>query len=162
MRRSASPITVNVRSPKKSIFNRPSSSILSLSYCVTKPSSLEFCTGTYSSNGTAEITTPAAWVEEFLAMPSKRKQRSNSSFTDASLSYRSLSSFTSKDFFKVIPSSLGIILANRFTSGKGISSTRPTSRITARAASVPKVIICATRSCPYFSVTYSMTLFRVS
>ena len=35
--------------------------------------------------------------------------------------------------------------------------TRPTSRITALAASVPKVMICATRSRPYFSLTYSMT-----
>ena len=56
----ASPITVKVRRPKKSIFKRPNSSMLSLSYCVTKPSSLAFCTGTWSSRGSAEITTPAA------------------------------------------------------------------------------------------------------
>ena len=31
----------------------------------------------------------------------------------------------------------------------GICSTRPTSRSTARACSVPKVMICATRSWPY-------------
>ena len=86
-------------------------------------------------------------------MPSRRKQRSKSSFTSSSVSYKSLSSFTSNAFFKVMPNSLGIILAKRFTSGNGISSTRPTSRMTARAASVPKVMICATRSCPYFSVT---------
>ena len=35
--------------------------------------------------------------------------------------------------------------------------TRPTSRITALAASVPKVMICATRSRPYFSPTYWIT-----
>ena len=52
-----------------------------------------------------------------------------------------------------MPSSLGIILAMRFTSANGMSKTRPTSRITARAASVPNVIICDTRSCPYLAVT---------
>ena len=35
--------------------------------------------------------------------------------------------------------------------------TRPTSRTTAFAFIVPKVMICATFSRPYFRVTYSMT-----
>ena len=35
--------------------------------------------------------------------------------------------------------------------------TRATSRTTARAFIVPKVMICATFSRPYFRVTYSMT-----
>ena len=137
----ASPITVKVRRPKKSIFKRPNSSMLSLSYCVTNPSSLAFCTGTWSSRGSAEITTPAACVDELRAIPSSFLPKSNNSLTLASASYRAFSSLPCSALSKVIPSSLGIILAMRFTSAKGKSSTRPTSRITARAASVPKVII---------------------
>ena len=38
-----------------------------------------------------------------------------------------------------------------------MSSTRPTSRTTAFAFMVPKVMICATFSRPYLRVTYSMT-----
>ena len=158
----ASPITVNVRRPKKSIFKRPNSSILSLSYCVTKPSSLAFCTGTWSSRGSAEITTPAAWVDEFRAMPSSFLPKSNNSLTFGSASYKAFNSLPCKALSKVIPSSLGIIFAMRFTSASGKSSTRPTSRITARAASVPNVIIWDTRSCPYFRVTYSMAWPRFS
>src|SRR6185312_16413036 len=40
--------------------------------------------------------------------------------------------------------------------------TRPTSRSTARAWSLPKVMICATRSRPYFSWTWRMTSSRRS
>ena len=49
---------------------------------------------------------------------------------------------------------LGISLATWSTSEIGISITRPTSRTTARAFIVPNVMICATFSRPYFSVTY--------
>ncbi len=41
----------------------------------------------------------------------------------------------------------------RSTSAYGMSMTRPTSRITAFAFMVPKVMICETFSRPYFSVT---------
>ncbi len=51
----------------------------------------------------------------------------------------------------------GIIFAIRSTSAYGISSTRPTSLIAALAAIVPNVMICATFSRPYFSVTYRIT-----
>ena len=47
----------------------------------------------------------------------------------------------------------GISFATRSTSGSGTPSARPASRTAARAAIVPKVTICATRSLPYFSVT---------
>ena len=43
--------------------------------------------------------------------------------------------------------------ATRSTSEIGISITRPTSRTTALAFIVPNVMICATFSRPYFSVT---------
>src|SRR3546814_16714255 len=43
-----------------------------------------------------------------------------------------------------------------------LCSTRPTSRTTALAPSVPKVAIWLTASRPYFSLTYSMTRSRLS
>ena len=43
------------------------------------------------------------------------------------------------------------------TRGMGRPSARPTSRIAARAASVPNVPIWATFSMPYFSLTYWIT-----
>ena len=42
----------------------------------------------------------------------------------------------------------GTSLASRSTWPSGISSTRPTLRITPRARNEPKVMICATRSAP--------------
>ena len=54
---------------------------------------------------------------------------------------------------KVMPSSSGISLAIPSTKLKGKSNTRPTSRITALAAMVPKVAICETASKPYFCLT---------
>ena len=53
----------------------------------------------------------------------------------------------------VWPGPSGISFAIRSTTPYGISSTRPASRTAARAAIVPKVMICATRSRPYFSRT---------
>ena len=50
-------------------------------------------------------------------------------------------------------SSFGISFAIRSTSAKGMSSVRPTSRITPLAAMVPKVMIWATFSRPYFRPT---------
>ena len=55
-----------------------------------------------------------------------------------------------------MPSVVGTIFARRSTSAYGISIARPTSLMAAFAAIVPKVIICATLSRPYFSVTYSI------
>ena len=50
----------------------------------------------------------------------------------------------------------------RSTSGNGTPSARPASRMAARAAIVPNVTICATRSLPYLAVTYAMTSSRRS
>ena len=47
----------------------------------------------------------------------------------------------------------GIALATRSASAYGMSMTRATSRTTARAFIVPKVMICATFSRPYLRVT---------
>ena len=50
-------------------------------------------------------------------------------------------------------SAAGTSLASRSTSAYGTRSTRPTSRSTARAAMVPKVMICATCPSPYLRAT---------
>ena len=55
-----------------------------------------------------------------------------------------------------LPGMLGISLVTRSTSESGISITRPTSRMAARAPSVPKVMIWATLSVPYFLAQYSI------
>ena len=52
---------------------------------------------------------------------------------------------------------VGTSLVMRSTSPKLMSSTRPTSLMAALAPKVPKVMICATCSRPYFSVTYWIT-----
>ena len=52
-----------------------------------------------------------------------------------------------------MPSWLGTALAMRSTSPYEKPSTRPTSRMAARASMVPKVMIWATWSVPYFCVT---------
>ena len=54
----------------------------------------------------------------------------------------------------------GMNFAMRSTVANGSPSTRPTSRVAAFAASLPKVMICATRSRPYFATTYSITRSR--
>ncbi len=60
----------------------------------------------------------------------------------------------SSDLPRSAPGPLGTFFASASTSFSGTSSTRPTSRITARAAMVPNVTIWLTRSRPpYFSWT---------
>ena len=49
-----------------------------------------------------------------------------------------------------LPGTAGTSRATRSTSGSGMSRARPMSRMAARAPSVPKVMIWATRSWPYF------------
>ena len=51
----------------------------------------------------------------------------------------------------------GTIFTMRSTSAYGMSIARPESFIAALVAMVPKVMICATWSRPYFCVTYSIT-----
>ena len=60
------------------------------------------------------------------------------------------------------PGPEGMSFATRSTSGNGTPRARPASRTAARAAIVPNVTICATRSWPYFSITYLMTSSRRS
>ena len=61
-----------------------------------------------------------------------------------------------------MPNISGIALAKRSPKPYGLPSTLTTSRNTALAAIVPRVLICATESLPYLLVTYSSTLSRPS
>ena len=78
-------MTDRFRSPRKSIFRSPSSSRVVMVNWVTTDSSL-FARGTYSSTGSAVITTPAAWVEACRGIPSTFRAVSSSSRTWGSLS----------------------------------------------------------------------------
>ena len=64
---------------------------------------------------------------------------------------------------RVTPGPAGTFFAMASTSGRGTARTRPTSRSTARAAMVPKVMIWLTFSGPpYFPFTYRITSSRPS
>ena len=69
MMSSAASITSRLRSPRKSIFRSPISSIGFIEYCVTVRSSASW-SGTMSVSGRSAITTAAAWIEEFRTIPS--------------------------------------------------------------------------------------------
>ena len=79
---------------------------------------------------------------------------SSSSLTFGSRSCSSLRpGLSSSALSSVMSSAGGISLATLSTSAYGMSSTRPTSRTTAFAFIVPKVMIWATFSRPYLRVT---------
>ena len=76
-------ITSRLRSPRKSIFSRPSASTFFIENCVTTSWSAPFCcSGTTSISGRAPITTPAAWIESWRTRPSSGRARSTISFAD--------------------------------------------------------------------------------
>ena len=153
-RSAASLMTVNVLSPRKSIFKSPSSSMVVMINCVVIVPSDALDSGTYSSIAFCEITTPAACIEVCRGSPSKRFDISISVRTFSSDSYMPRSSgFICSAFSIVIFSSFGIIFAIVSQKLYGRSITRPTSRITPFAASVPNVTICETQSLPYFFTT---------
>ncbi len=149
-------MTVSVRSPRKSIFKSPSSSIVVIVNWVVTIPSVPLASGTYSSIGFCEITTPAAWVDECLGSPSKRFDISIKRVTRSSFSYMERSSgfiLSARSIVMEAPGSFGMLLAMLSTNAYGKSMTRPTSRITPLAANVPNVIISVTHSFPYFSTT---------
>ena len=111
-RRTAFWITVSVRSPKKSIFRSPNSSMVVMVNCVVMVPSDALDNGTYSSIGFWLITTPAACMDVCLGRPSNLLDISISFFTDSSDSYMPRSSgFINSALSMVIPSSFGIALA---------------------------------------------------
>ena len=112
----ASSSTVRLRRPKKSIFSRPSSSMVVMVYWVTGCPSL-VARGTYSYTGRLVMTTPAAWVEALRGMPSIFRAMSTSWRTRSSPLYRSLSPLDStRALSRVIFGSKGTCLAMLSTS----------------------------------------------
>ena len=148
-------ITSRLRRPRKSIFSRPSAETVFIENWVTTSWSGPFCwSGTTSISGSAPMTTPAAWIESWRMRPSSGFARSMISFAAGSVSYAFLRSEPGlRQSASVWPGPSGISFAILSTTPYGISSTRPASRTAARAAIVPKVMIWATRSRPYFSET---------
>ena len=87
MMSSADSITSRLRSPRKSIFSRPISSIGPIGYCVTvlwprapssaaTPRSSASWSGTRSVSGRSAITTAAAWIDELRTVPSSPRATS--------------------------------------------------------------------------------------
>ncbi len=86
IRATASRSTVKVRSPRKSIFKSPSSSmVVMVNWVVTEPSA-PLDNGTSSSAGLEQITTPAACMEVCRGRPSRRLLISIRLFTCSSVS----------------------------------------------------------------------------
>ena len=140
--------------PRKSILRSPKASKGLAESCVIIPfSSLGgCCKAVYFARGSSAITTAQACTDTCRTAPSSFKAFS---ITCLKISDFSIASLSSGDFssasFNFVPGRSGISFANSFISTKGTPSTRPTSFTAARAANVPKVHICATRSRPYFS-----------
>jgi len=97
---SASSITSRLRSPRKSIFNRPISSTGFIVNWVTVRSTLSpfssvpasaTWSGTMSVSGRSAITTAAAWIEEFRTIPSSPFATSMICAASGSLSTSALS-----------------------------------------------------------------------
>jgi hypothetical protein len=173
MMSSASSITSRLRRPRKSILSRPSSSTGFIEYCVTVrwifwpsgpvPASASW-SGTMSVNGRSEMTTAAAWIDALRTIPSRPWATSTICFAVASRATSLASS--------VPGARQSSKLGGRPCWGSGMSfaslspiayswpSTRAASRVAARGNILPKVMICATRSAPYFSVTYRITRSR--
>ena len=101
-------------------------------------------------SGSLEITTPAAWVLAWREMPS--------TFRAESIRLRMMGLHGKSLQFGILFHARPRVILGRKGHQPGHTvdiavshpSARPTSRIAARAPSVPKVIIWATWSCPYF------------
>ena len=150
---SALSITVKVRRPKKSIFNKPKLEHGSPSNWVVMESRAPRESGTYSDTASLVISTPAAWIPVWRLRPSNLWAISNRRLLWGLVSISFLSSLISKALSKVILGSLGIILAIRLASATGMLMARATSFKASLAFMVPKVIIWETRSCPYLPRT---------
>ena len=110
-----------------------------------------------SVSGRSEITTAAAWIDALRAIPSSPRATSTICFAVGSRAYSAASAapgcrHSSKLGGRPMIGS-GISFASRSPAPYSWPSTRAASRVAARGNILPKVMICATRSAPYFSVT---------
>ena len=110
------------------------------------------------------MTTAAAWIELLRTMPSRPLATSTICLAIGSLSYSTRSGSPSlRQSSKLGERPMigsGISLARRSPWPYSWPSTRAASRVAARGNILPKVMICATDSRPYFSTTYCITRSR--
>ena len=145
----------SVVKPRKSNFSRASLSSPFISYWVTISSLFVLYKGTISRSGCGDITTPAACTDALRDMPSSFNATFSTSRTRGSrLASDSKPGSCANASFSLMFNVGGTSLVSLSTSAKVMSSTRPTSFNAALELSVPNVMICATCSRPYFSVTY--------
>ena len=106
--------------------------------------------GTRSIKGSSEITTAEAWTEACRVHPSRVRATPQSSPTRGSRLTCSASAgaFSSASSSVMLRGKAGTSFAIRSASPKEKPITRATSRITALAPIVPKVMMWATRSAP--------------
>ena len=158
---SHSSIMLNVVRPKKSNLISPAFS----TYFIENWVALVLVFGSLYSGTTLDklscpITTPAAWVEACLWVPSIFKLTSITLEILSSvfiLSWRLFSDLIASLKVNGFDGLNGISLANESISPYGTSKTLPISLTAALEAKVPNVIIWATHSLPYFWFTYSIT-----
>ncbi len=156
----ASSMTVRVFSPRKSILRSPRSSQGPLGYWVVRSPSCKV-TGTRLVISWSAMITPQACLPVLRTIPSiirpcSTMLRATELFATSCWSSGDFDTASSRE----ILISSGIILASLLASENSISLTRARSRTTIFAPNVPKVIMLATRSLPYFSRTYSTTSSR--
>ena len=100
------------------------------------------------------MTTPAAWIESCADEPLERlREVDDLAHLRVGVVGRLQLGAGLQAVVEVDLGPSGISFAILSTVPYGTSSTRPASRTAARATIVPKVMICATRSRPYFSAT---------
>ncbi len=158
----ASSMTVRLRRPSMSILSRPMASMSPMANWVVTSPLTDWWSGRYSTRGFGVMTTPAAWMEAWRTWPSSFRAMAMSWAILVFFAWSSRSSGTALMAASRVASgpTAGMSLAMRSTSGSGTSRTRPTSRMAARAAIVPKVMIWLTLSWPYLFVTYSIISCR--
>ena len=148
-------MTSRLRSPRKSIFRRPRSTTSHIPSCVTTSWSLPFCwSGTTSISGCAPMTTPAAWIESARVRPSSGRREVDDLLRDR-VGVDGLPELGPglERVLERLARPLRHELRDPVDDAVGDVEHAPASRIAARAAIVEKVMICATRSRPYFSAT---------
>ena len=110
-----------------------------------------------SVSGRSEITTAAAWIEALRTIPSRPCATSTICLAVGSLDTSAASSApgcrqSANEGGRPCCGS-GISLASRSPIAYSCPRTRAASRVAARGNILPKVMIWATRSAPYFAVT---------
>ena len=110
-----------------------------------------------SVSGRSAITTAAAWIDALRTIPSSPCATSTiclATGSRATSAARSAPGCMQSSKLGGRPCcGSGISFASLSPTAYSCPSTRAASRVAARGNILPKVMICATRSAPYFSVT---------